>query len=119
MTPAPIDCFSSTKKRKNDELVEEDTSATKRATGNAQPIQTDQQEQPEFVEPCFMPPNLSSIPPRSTTPPLGMTLAHYNANSGGYSTSVVKSANEFSSPVCSGMTGVYRSTSERWGSTIL
>ncbi|OAD70795.1 hypothetical protein PHYBLDRAFT_170882 [Phycomyces blakesleeanus NRRL 1555(-)] len=61
----------------------------------------------------------SDLPPRSTTPPLGMTLAHYDASVGGYTASVVKTENRFDAPICSGMTPVYRAPMERWGSCLI
>ncbi|KAI9491668.1 hypothetical protein BDB00DRAFT_874052 [Zychaea mexicana] len=129
MTPSAIDCFSASKKRKNDEvtdlktaadaIINNDSNTAKRQNNPAtQPIQTGGLQQPVFTESYFMP-NQSQLPPRSTTPPLSMTLAHYNANSQSYATSVVRSAEEQSTAVCSGMTPVYRPAAERWGSSFL
>ncbi|KAI9013413.1 hypothetical protein CLU79DRAFT_769238 [Phycomyces nitens] len=61
----------------------------------------------------------SDLPLRSTTPPLGMTLAHYDASIGGYTASVVKSEDRIDAPICSGMTPVYRAPMERWGSCLI
>lgn len=78
-----------------------------------------------YVTPSFMPnshsiaPSSQALPPRPTTPPLGMTLAHYDAASGGYATTVVKSADQIDSTICSGMTPAYRSPMERWGSCLI
>ncbi|KAG2227848.1 hypothetical protein INT45_002086 [Circinella minor] len=137
MTPSTMDCFSSNnKKRKNDDVVELDTSTntstcfnnnnrpiiapigTKRHHNLSAQSDNQQEETPTFKESYFMPNQQSQLPPRSTTPPLSMTLSHSNSN-GGYATSVVKSANEHSSTVCSGMTPVYRPAAERWGSSFL
>ncbi|KAI8393450.1 uncharacterized protein BYT42DRAFT_609244 [Radiomyces spectabilis] len=59
------------------------------------------------------------LPPRPKTPPLGMTLAHYDPSSGGYTASVVKSADEVTAGICTGMTPVYRAPMERWGSCLI
>ncbi|KAI9305694.1 hypothetical protein BJ944DRAFT_239419 [Cunninghamella echinulata] len=131
------------KKRKNsmEEEEENDTSlsfnANKRThTGYDSPesmlIDEQKQQQEEVIE------NISSItpnyfnplnqdelasfmqpPPRSTTPPLSMTLAHYNESSGGYTPSMVKSTNEVSSSICTAMTPAYRSPMERFGSCLI
>lgn len=58
-------------------------------------------------------------PMRSTTPPLGMTLAHYDASTGSYTSSQVNSNPEVRSPICTGMTPVYRAPFERWGSCLI
>ncbi|CAM0140239.1 hypothetical protein VKS41_007818 [Umbelopsis sp. WA50703] len=57
--------------------------------------------------------------PRCKSPPLGMTLAHFDPASGGYATSVLKSEETVSAPICSGMTPAYRPPIERWGSCML
>lgn len=74
-----------------------------------------------FAPPHSSLPSSSSngLPPRPTTPPLGMTLAHYDASKGGYTASVVASQNEVKSNICSGMTPLYRTPMERWGSCLL
>lgn len=75
---------------------------------------------PTFQAPCF-PINTAQQqePPRPKTPPLGMTLAHYDASSGGYTASVVKSSDEINSNICTGMTPTYRPPMERWGSCFI
>jgi hypothetical protein len=65
------------------------------------------------------PPISNTNMPRCSSPPLGMTLAHYDSASGGYSTSLLKTENSFDAPICSGMTPAYRSPIERWGSCML
>ncbi|KAI9244341.1 hypothetical protein BY458DRAFT_561025 [Sporodiniella umbellata] len=59
------------------------------------------------------------LPTRPKTPPLGMTLAHYNPNTGSYVSSQLNSDQEIKSSICTGMTPIYQSPIERWGSTIL
>ncbi|KAI8057570.1 uncharacterized protein B0P05DRAFT_591265 [Gilbertella persicaria] len=56
---------------------------------------------------------------RPTTPPLGMTLCHYNANTGSYTSSQINSNHEVKSQICTGMTPVYRAPFERWGSCLI
>ncbi|CAO3643770.1 unnamed protein product [Cunninghamella echinulata] len=130
------------KKRKNSMEEEENDinlpfNTTKRVhTGYDSPesmlIDEQKQQQEEVIE------NISSItpnyfnplnqhelvsfmqpPPRSTTPPLSMTLAHYDEASGGYTSSMVKSTNEVSSSICTAMTPAYRSPMERFGSCLI
>ncbi|OBZ88031.1 hypothetical protein A0J61_03913 [Choanephora cucurbitarum] len=57
--------------------------------------------------------------PRPTTPPLGMTLCHYNPNTGSYTSSQINSNHEVKSQICTGMTPVYRPPFERWGSCLI
>ncbi|CAO3661948.1 unnamed protein product [Rhizopus stolonifer] len=63
--------------------------------------------------------NEASLPPRPTTPPLGMTLSHYNPATGSYVSSQLKSEQEIKSSICSGMTPIYQSPIEPWGSSLL
>ncbi|KAL1928294.1 hypothetical protein VTP01DRAFT_3210 [Rhizomucor pusillus] len=72
-----------------------------------------------FAAPHTTIPSSMTVPPRPTTPPLGMTLAHYDASTGGYTASVVASQDEVKSSICSGMTPIYRTPMERWGSCLL
>jgi hypothetical protein len=58
-------------------------------------------------------------PMRPTTPPLGMTLAHYDASTGSYTSSQLNSNHEVKSSICTGMTPVYRAPFERWGSCLI
>ncbi|KAI8997893.1 hypothetical protein BDB01DRAFT_831414 [Pilobolus umbonatus] len=57
--------------------------------------------------------------PRCTTPPLSMTLSHYDPTTGTHKTSSINSMQEVKSPICTGMTPVYRAPFERWGSCLL
>ncbi|CAO3642722.1 unnamed protein product [Mucor hiemalis] len=59
------------------------------------------------------------IPDRPSTPPLGMTLSHYNPATGGYTSSQLNSNSEVKSSICTGMTPVYRAPFERWGSCLI
>lgn len=59
------------------------------------------------------------IPDRPSTPPLGMTLAHYNPATGDYTSSQLNSNHEVKSSICTGMTPVYRAPFERWGSCLI
>ncbi|KAL7318971.1 hypothetical protein PS15m_002152 [Mucor circinelloides] len=61
----------------------------------------------------------SDLPMRPSTPPLGMTLSHYNPATGSYTSSQISSDNEIKSQICSGMTPVYRAPFERWGSCLI
>lgn len=56
---------------------------------------------------------------RPSTPPLGMTLSHYNAATGQYISSQLETQDKINSPICSGMTPVYKPSFERWGSCTL
>jgi hypothetical protein len=58
-------------------------------------------------------------PPRPTTPPLGMTLSHYDPSTGTYNSSQINSQHEVTSKICTGMTPVYRAPFERWGSCLI
>ncbi|GAN11417.1 hypothetical protein MAM1_0588d10979 [Mucor ambiguus] len=64
-------------------------------------------------------PAQSDLPMRPSTPPLGMTLSHYNPATGSYTSSQISSDNEIKSKICSGMTPVYRAPFERWGSCLI
>ncbi|KAG2177535.1 hypothetical protein INT44_008047 [Umbelopsis vinacea] len=79
--------------------------------------------QPLYQESGFgsspIPPMSNTNMPRCKSPPLGMTLAHFDSASGGYSTSLLKTENSTDSPICSGMTPAYRPAMERWGSCML
>ena len=59
------------------------------------------------------------MPMRPTTPPLGMTLSHYDPNTGSYTSSQLNSNHEVKGPICTGMTPVYRAPFERWGSCLI
>lgn len=59
------------------------------------------------------------VPPRPTTPPLSMSLSHYDASTGTYSSSQLNSQPEVKSQMCTGMTPVYRAPFERWGSCLI
>lgn len=63
--------------------------------------------------------NVVIVPDRPSTPPLGMTLAHYNPATGDYTASQLNSNHEVKSPICTGMTPVYRAPFERWGSCLI
>lgn len=65
------------------------------------------------------PPPQSDLPMRPSTPPLGMTLSHYNPATGSYTSSQINSDNEMKTQICSGMTPVYRAPFERWGSCLI
>lgn len=65
------------------------------------------------------PPQPQPQPMRPTTPPLGMTLAHYDASTGSYTSSQLNSNHEVKSAICTGMTPVYRAPFERWGSCLI
>ncbi|KAI8066671.1 hypothetical protein BC940DRAFT_319821 [Gongronella butleri] len=89
----------------------------------------------EYVTPCFMPPvnNMAAYEPsnnattaafdtpvrRPTTPPLSMTLSHFDASTGNYTHSQVRSTHQISSTVCTGMTSAYRGPTDRWGSCLI
>lgn len=60
-----------------------------------------------------------TLPPRPTTPPLGMTLSHYDPSTGSYTPSQFNSHHEVKSSICTGMTPVYRAPFERWGSCLI
>lgn len=70
-------------------------------------------------QPSLSHPSNDANIPRCKSPPLGMTLAHFDPASGGYATSVLKSEENVSAPICSGMTPAYRPPIERWGSCML
>ncbi|CEG76850.1 hypothetical protein RMATCC62417_11687 [Rhizopus microsporus] len=59
------------------------------------------------------------MPPRPKTPPLGMTLSHYNPQTGSYVASQLISNHEVKETICTGMTSVYRAPIERYGSFII
>lgn len=56
---------------------------------------------------------------RPSTPPLGMTLSHYNAETGTYISLQLNSQDIINSPICTGMTPVYKPSFERWGSSTI
>ncbi|KAG2210356.1 hypothetical protein INT47_003341 [Mucor saturninus] len=56
---------------------------------------------------------------RPSTPPLGMTLCHYHAATGKTISTQLGIQDEIHSPICSGMTPVYKPSFERWGSCTL
>ncbi|KAI9366450.1 hypothetical protein BD770DRAFT_5060 [Pilaira anomala] len=60
-----------------------------------------------------------SLPPRPNTPPLGMTLSHYDSSTGAYTSSQLNSMDEVNTVICSGMTPVYKPSFERFGSYII
>lgn len=60
-----------------------------------------------------------SQPKRCTTPPLSMTLAHYDPCTGTHITSAIHTMSEVNSTICTGMTPVYRAPFERYGSCLL
>lgn len=57
-----------------------------------------------------------SVIVRPMTPPLGMTLSHYNPRTGSYTFSQLNSQDKINSPICTGMTPVYKPSFEKWGS---
>lgn len=71
--------------------------------------------QDEYMEESIV----REIPSRPTTPPLGMTLSHYNPATGSYTSSQINSNHEVKSAICTGMTPVYRPPFERWGSCLI
>ncbi|KAI8353195.1 hypothetical protein BD560DRAFT_449827 [Blakeslea trispora] len=97
-------------KRKNTESWSKDN--TKRIhTINHSPLPKEDYS----MEDAYTPPAI----PRPTTPPLGMTLCHYNPNTGSYTSSQINSNHEVKSQICTGMTPVYRPPLERWGSCLI
>ncbi|KAI7902385.1 uncharacterized protein BX663DRAFT_486699 [Cokeromyces recurvatus] len=63
---------------------------------------------------------MAQLPPlRPSTPPLGMTLSHYNPTTGSYTASQLNVDHEVKSKICTGMTPVYRAPFERWGSCLI
>jgi hypothetical protein len=74
--------------------------------------------QPTNISSTALPPQ-SDLPMRPSTPPLGMTLSHYNPATGSYASSQINSDNEMKTQICSGMTPVYRAPFERWGSCLI
>ncbi|KAI8063012.1 hypothetical protein BDF21DRAFT_369001 [Thamnidium elegans] len=61
----------------------------------------------------------TDLPARPTTPPLGMTLSHYNPSTGTYTSSQLISEDQVTSSICTGMTPAYKPSFERWGSCII
>ena len=79
-----------------------------------------QNEEHSFSTSSFIPVTSSSTDPlRPKSPPLGMTLSHFDASTGSYNSTVVNMADAVDTSVCSGMTPVYRTAAERYGSELL
>lgn len=79
-----------------------------------------QNEEHSFSTSSFIPVTSSSTDPlRPKSPPLGMTLSHFDASTGSYSSSVVNITDAVDTNVCSGMTPMYRTAAERFGSELL
>ncbi|KAI8884919.1 hypothetical protein K501DRAFT_216746 [Backusella circina FSU 941] len=111
---------ASQSKRKNDTI--EDVSVKRPFLDKQTPITTNdyfsQNTPPSTLDSPMEESTNYTSPPRPSTPPLGMTLAHYDANTGTYSSSVIKS-HHAQTQICTGMTPVYRPPFERWGSCLI
>ncbi|KAJ8656459.1 hypothetical protein O0I10_007782 [Lichtheimia ornata] len=114
--------FDASKKRKNTQVLETNDDV-KRPIPETPSSAYDKNEEHSINTSSFIPVTSSSSSPadplRPKSPPLGMTLSHFDASTGSYSSSVVNITDAVDTNVCSGMTPVYRTAAERYGSEIL